>query len=887
MKLFMQYTLFLFICLAPFLCSAQKNTDYVRVYLEQFQNENKIESADRQWVISSDFTSSMSKVRHIYFNQAVHDIPIKGTESSIHISSENQIISSNNKFLKNFRKRSIDPPSPSLSAVDAIRRSAFDLGYTSVAPVEIKRGKTNLHNDFLFRADKISLVEVPVSLVYQINDKNKMVLVWKILISTLDYQHHWEYSIAAHSGAIISKIDRMLNNSNNETCATVKEEYTTRKEIEISNHEINSVLPSNCTECYEVIEFPLESPYYGERTIVESPYNPTASPFGWHDTNGIPGPEYLVTTGNNVEAKIGNPEHFGFQPNGGQELDFTGYPFDQDVTAENLYEKASLTNLFYWCNTLHDKFYTFGFDEQAGNFQENNYGKGGFGGDSVMAMGQNELNHCNGNFSITKDGVRPLMRMNICRDKDGSFDNIVSIHEYSHGVTIRSVGGPMNPSCLFNAEQMGEGWSDWYGVILTMVPGDVPERPRTIATYLKGTGPDGQGVRAYPYTTDMAVNPLTYDSIKENDAIHHIGTVWATMLWEMTWELIANYGFDPNIDNFTGDINSDAGNVMAMAIVTEALKFTPCRPGFVDARDAIFQASKSIYGLDLDCVLWNPFAKRGLGFLALQGDSNSVYDGTESFIVPPRIAEFVLAENNFCIDSGVQTSLSGGSPRGGVYSGPGITDDGNGDTYTLDPEAAGIGTHTVSYEIFDSACTDASIAQEQFVVRYDSVAPEIYCPDNIVINLPEGVYEYEVPNYIIQYPATDDCSIALTMTQVPVIGSFINPGIHQVVLSAVDHAGNDFSCSFKLSINAIPPRGDDGVVMYPVPADEELLFNSINDIPNLTITLFDINGRLIETIFFEHFGFSNKISLTGLASGMYFVKLDAYRFNSTYYFIKK
>ncbi|MCB9305668.1 MAG: beta-propeller fold lactonase family protein [Lewinellaceae bacterium] len=51
----------------------------------------------------------------------------------------------------------------------------------------------------------------------------------------------------------------------------------------------------------------------------------------------------------------------------------------------------------------------------------------------------------------------------------------------------------------------------------------------------------------------------------------------------------------------------------------------------------------------------------------------------------------------FCIDAGVQTGLSGGVPAGGVYGGPGVTDDGNGLTYSFDPEAAGLGTHLISY----------------------------------------------------------------------------------------------------------------------------------------------------------------------------------------------
>jgi hypothetical protein len=45
-------------------------------------------------------------------------------------------------------------------------------------------------------------------------------------------------------------------------------------------------------------------------------------------------------------------------------------------------------------------------------------------------------------------------------DRDTDLDNGVIAHEYGHGISNRLTGGPSNTSCLGNAEQMGEGWSD-------------------------------------------------------------------------------------------------------------------------------------------------------------------------------------------------------------------------------------------------------------------------------------------------------------------------------------------------------------------------------------------------------------------------------------------
>jgi hypothetical protein len=74
-----------------------------------------------------------------------------------------------------------------------------------------------------------------------------------------------------------------------------------------------------------------------------------------------------------------------------------------------------------------------------------------------------------------------------------------------------SPADPSNTDCLFNDEQMGEGWSDWMGMVLTMqVPAIWQEAGRTVGTFVKDEGPDGSGIRPAPYSTDLGVNPYTY-----------------------------------------------------------------------------------------------------------------------------------------------------------------------------------------------------------------------------------------------------------------------------------------------------------------------------------------------------------------------------------------
>jgi len=140
----------------------------------------------------------------------------------------------------------------------------------------------------------------------------------------------------------------------------------------------------------------------------------------------------------------------------------------------------------------------------------------------------------------------------------------------------------------------------------------------------------GAGLRPYPYTTDMLVNPMTYKTIDDPGITrpHGVGAVWATMLWDMTWALIDQYGWDADVYNGTG------GNNIALRLVMEGLKIQPCSPGFVDARDAILAADLALYGGVNQCILWEVFARRGLGFSADQGSTNSRTDGSEAFDLP-------------------------------------------------------------------------------------------------------------------------------------------------------------------------------------------------------------------------------------------------------------
>jgi hypothetical protein len=72
---------------------------------------------------------------------------------------------------------------------------------------------------------------------------------------------------------------------------------------------------------------------------------------------------------------------------------------------------VAVQNLFYLNNVLHDTLYRHGFDEAAGNFQTDNFGKGGLGADAVQAEAQDGSGTDNANFATPPDGSQPRMQM--------------------------------------------------------------------------------------------------------------------------------------------------------------------------------------------------------------------------------------------------------------------------------------------------------------------------------------------------------------------------------------------------------------------------------------------------------------------------------------------
>jgi len=606
----------LVIVVVSFSLSAQKTVDIAKDYQQYFPDAILDDT-----YISDQYTSG--GIHHIYFQQAINGVPIIESRGGIHYREGSKPYITN-RLIPALQTYSIDK-TRSLSAAAAVTVLAQNVGYDASAPLSVVEEGTST----IFSCETISISDIPVKEIYYVSSKATISAGYEILIEQVRDAFMYNYIIDANSGDIVNTIPLTLQ-CNFEHPAEHKHSTACSHEHE---HRSTSATVAMDDSSYMVYPWPLESPNFGSRSSVTTPWsdNIMASPQGWHHIDGT---SYTSTRGNNVDAYIDDDDSNG--PTNGDDDRAVGdqnmiFDFDLDITAppEN-YKDAAVTNLFYWSNVIHDVLYNYGFDEASGNFQEVNYGTQGEDSDYVRAEAQDGSGTCNANMSTPPDGGNGRMQMYLCGDRDGDLDNGVIAHEYGHGLSIRLTGGPGTSGCLSNTEQMGEGWSDYLGMIMTIEQGDQGSDSRGMGTWLFGEGPDGNGIRPFPYSTDFAVNPMTYDNISNSNISvpHGVGSIWCTMLWDMTWALIDQYGFDPDLYNGTG------GNNMAFALVVEGMKLQPCSPGFVDGRDAILQADELLYGGANRCLIWQAFADRGLGFSASQGSSGSRTDGTPAFDVP-------------------------------------------------------------------------------------------------------------------------------------------------------------------------------------------------------------------------------------------------------------
>ncbi|KAL0956910.1 hypothetical protein HGRIS_003015 [Hohenbuehelia grisea] len=478
-------------------------------------------------------------------------------------------------------------------------------------------------------------------------ESTELVLVWKFEV---EIQRNWYEAAVAVSAphCIVSVVDWTSDSP----------------ELPSYAAESSLVIAPSKFATYNVIKFGVNDPSEGNWTVESELFDYMASPLGWHSlpssnstsrcldsTSTKVGRLWTTTStwGNNVFAQEnwdGNGEgdwcHYR-RPDAGAEKVFD-YKYDPkatetiDAEAEiRKYLNASVTQLFYTANMVHDLFYHYGFTEVAGNFQQSNFQRGGADNDAVIMYAQSGFDINNSEFATPPDGRNGRCRIALWHKtipfRDGAFDTGNVIHELTHGLSTRLTGGPGNSGCLPMSEGagLGEGWSDFIATVV--------RARRNASDYSLGSWlvDNSAGIRDLPYSLDDNINPVKFSTLNswQYQEVHKVGEVWAEILWVTLHELVKVHGWSdtllpPATPRNATTLESEFyrvrvddggrrllipkhGNTLMVKLVIDAMKLQPCRPDFLDARKAIIHADECLTNGQNACALWRGFAKRGLG----------------------------------------------------------------------------------------------------------------------------------------------------------------------------------------------------------------------------------------------------------------------------------
>jgi len=318
------------------------------------------------------------------------------------------------------------------------------------------------------------------------------------------------------------------------------------------------------------------------------------SPSGWLSGNQTT----RQISGNNVNAYL-DRDNNGRADGGGGAInngDFLSRANLSQTPTSSINQDVAVQSLFYWNNVIHDQLYTHGFTESRGNFQENNFGKGGRSGDSVNAEGQDGGGSNNANFATPSDGGNPRMQMYIWTaanpDRDGDLDSDIIWHEYGHGLTWRMIGS-MSGSV---SGAIGEGMSDVLAI--------VKNNDDRVAEYSANRS---TGIRSARYTNF----PKTLKNFS-GSSVHRDGEIYAATIWRLK-QIFDREGLSRDL---------------LMNYLVDGMNFTAPGPDYFDMRDGILASTPSTR----DCLVWEAFAAFGMGQGGSMNSTGSAI--TESFSLP-------------------------------------------------------------------------------------------------------------------------------------------------------------------------------------------------------------------------------------------------------------
>lgn len=324
---------------------------------------------------------------------------------------------------------------------------------------------------------------------------------------------------------------------------------------------------------------------------------------------------------------------------------------------------ASVTNLFVAHNRMHDYSYYLGFTEDNYNLQLDNLGRGGVPGDQEIGNAQAGaitggqpllLGRDNANQITLQDGVpgitnqylfQPLAGAFYSPCVDGAFDMGIVGHEYTHAISNRMVGGPDEGLTSEQGGAMGESWSDLVAGEYMFSHGYANGgNPWAVGVYATGN----KAVAIRDYAIDK--NPLNYSDYgfdSTGDEVHADGEIWNGTQWDVRQALVKKWNSQYPYTNkalqlrcaqatATGSplpASRCPGNRRWVQLLFDSFLLQQGATSMLDARDAMLAADRMRFRGQDTKVMWDAFAKRGMGKGASVPDADSG-DTVPSFASP-------------------------------------------------------------------------------------------------------------------------------------------------------------------------------------------------------------------------------------------------------------
>ncbi len=349
--------------------------------------------------VMSSYRSSHNRVTHVSVNQRQRGLEVFGAYATVNVSAAGRVIFAGGSLVRGVEGGA---DSARLDAPGGVKAAANGLGLREPRDLRVLRRTAR---ETVVSDGDISAAPIPARLGYQPSGDG-LQLAWHVVIDDVADEHLWSAVVNAVTGKLLAKDDWTDHDSLDQVAARVgRAEVATVFEPPV---------PVDDGSSYRALGFPTESPNDGPLALLASPADGEASPLGWHDTNGATGAEFTIARGNNAHAYLDQDDDeapdFGGDVDGGPGLDFD---FEADLTQHaQAYREAAVANLFYANNVIHDVLWRYGFDDASGNFQVNNYGRGGTGGDHVRAEAADGSGTNNANFNTpAADGNPPRMQM--------------------------------------------------------------------------------------------------------------------------------------------------------------------------------------------------------------------------------------------------------------------------------------------------------------------------------------------------------------------------------------------------------------------------------------------------------------------------------------------